>query len=55
MSVGMSALGVMQGNFIVNTAWVIASGVVIVVLAYLISMLVTLRIRKISAYRLVTE
>jgi len=55
MSVGMSALGVMQGNFIVNITWVIASGVIIVVLSYLISMLVTLRIRKISAYRLVME
>ena len=55
MSVGMAGLGVMQGSFIVNIAWVITSGVIIVVLAYLISMLVTWRIRKISAYRLVTE
>ena len=55
MSIGMAGLGVMQGSMIVNIAWVIASGVIIVVLAYLISMLVTWRIRKISAYKLVTE
>ena len=55
MSVGMAGLGVMQGSFIVNIAWVIASGVIIVILSYLISMLVTWRIRKISAYKLVTE
>ena len=55
MSVGMAGMGVMEGSFIVNIAWVLAAGVCIVILAYLISMLVTWRIRKISAYKLVTE
>jgi len=36
-------------------SWIAVTGIVIVVLAYVISMLVTWRIRKISAYRLVTE
>ena len=55
MTAGMSGMGIMQVNFIVNHVWAIVSGVAIVVLAYVVSTLVTLRIRKISAYQLITE
>ncbi|MCL2572762.1 MAG: ABC transporter permease [Defluviitaleaceae bacterium] len=55
MSMGLRPMGVMQANLILNMSWIAVTGIVIVVLAYVISMLVTWRIRKISAYRLVTE
>ena len=55
MAMGLRPMGVMQANLIINMPWAIATSAVIVVLAYVISMLVTWRIRKISAYKLVTE
>ena len=55
MAMGMRPMGVMQANLIINMPWAIATGTIIVVLAYAISILVTWRIRKISAYKLVTE
>ena len=55
MSMGLRPMGVMQANLLINMSWAVVAGVVIVVLAYVISMLVTWRIRKISAYKLVTE
>jgi len=55
MSMGLRPMGVMQANLIINMAWAVVAGVAIVVLAYVISILVTWRIRKISAYKLVTE
>ena len=50
----MRPMGLMP-NFIVNIPWAISAGIIITLLAYCISMLTTRRIRKISAYRLVTE
>jgi len=55
MSWGLRPMGVMQANLIINMPWAVAAGAVIIVLAYVISMLTTWRIRKISAYKLVTE
>ena len=55
MSVGMAPMGVVKAGFIINAPLVAAAGVCIVVLAYLTSILITWRIRKISAYSLVTE
>jgi putative ABC transport system permease protein len=55
MSVGMSPLGVMRADYLIPMSWIIATGIVMVVLSYLTSMLITWRIRKISAYALVTE
>jgi len=54
-ALGLRAMGVMQANLIINMAWTVAAGAIMVMLAYVISMLVTWRIRKISAYKLVTE
>lgn len=55
MSLSMKSMGVMKAGFIVDPYWIVAFGVVTVVFSYLLSMLITWRIRKISAYALVTE
>ena len=55
MSFGMSSMGIMRAEYIVNPVWIAAAGVCIVMLSYLTSMLITWRIRKISAYSLVSE
>lgn len=55
MSVAMSAMGIMKANFIIMTSWITLFGVALVIVSYLTSMLITYRIRKISAYALVSE
>lgn len=55
MSVVQRSMCVMKANYIVTPGWIILFGVGIVVVSYLTSMLITFRIRKISAYALVTE
>jgi putative ABC transport system permease protein len=55
MSISMKSTGVMRAGFIVNPYWVIAFGAATIVFSYLLSLLITWRIRKISAYALVTE
>lgn len=55
MSLSMKGLGVMEAGFIVDPIWVTSFAVITVAFAYLLSMLITWRIRKISAYALVTE
>ena len=51
----LSSAGVKNVQFIVNISLVISLGVGIIVLSYLVSMLVSRRIKKISAYGLITE
>ena len=51
----MSGMGVTQVNFPTPIAWVLAMSIALALLAYVISMLIAWRIRKISAYALVTE
>lgn len=55
MSVTMSAMGIMRANFLVIPIIIVLFCVIVITLTYIISMLVTWRIRKISAYALVTE
>jgi putative ABC transport system permease protein len=55
MSVSMKGVGVMRAGFIVDPLWVITFGAATIIFSYLLSMLITWRIRKISAYALVTE
>ena len=55
MGMGLRPMGVMSANFIINMPWAVIGGGVIIVLAYVVSILVTWRIRKISAYKLITE
>lgn len=55
MSVTMKSMGVMKAGFIVNPYWVTGFGTAAILFSYLLSLLITWRIRKISAYALVTE
>jgi putative ABC transport system permease protein len=55
MSLSMKSMGVMKAGFIVDPYWVVSFGAATIVFSYLLSMLITWRIRKISAYALVTE
>jgi len=55
MSIPMKFMGIMKAGFVVNSVWVIVFGAATIVFAYVISLLAAYRIRKISAYALVTE
>lgn len=55
MSASMSGIGMMKAEFIISPLYVIAFSLGILLLSYILSMLITARIRKISAYALVTE
>jgi putative ABC transport system permease protein len=55
MSIVMKGMGVMKAGFIVDPLWVIVFGAGTIIFSYLLSLAVTWRIRKISAYALVTE
>ena len=55
LSVLLGSMAVMKANFIIAPVWIIVTGIVLMVMSYTASMLITWRIRKISAYALVTE
>ncbi|WFR55817.1 ABC transporter permease [Anaerocolumna sp. AGMB13025] len=55
MSISMKSAGIMKAGFLVDQYWVIAFGIGVIIFSYLLSLLITWRIRKISAYALVTE
>jgi len=55
MSLVMREAGVMKSNFIVDPLWIAVFGAATVLFSYFTSLLITMRIRKISAYALVTE
>lgn len=55
MSVAQKAMGIMKANYIITPLWITLFGVGIVIVSYIISMFITYRIRKISAYELVSE
>ena len=55
MSIGMEGMGVMRSAYIINPSWVVATIFGMIALSYLTSLLITWRIRKVSAYELVTE
>ena len=55
LNAAMRPMGVLAANLLVNNTWLIVAGVMIIALAIGLSLLVTWRIRKISAYKLVTE
>ncbi|OPJ58217.1 FtsX-like permease family protein [Clostridium oryzae] len=55
MSLAEQSMGVMKANYIITPLWIAMFGVVLVIVSYLTSLLITYRIRKISAYALVTE
>ena len=55
MSVAQRAMSIMKANYIITPGWIALFGVAIVIVSYVTSMLITYRIRKISAYALVSE
>lgn len=55
MSVAERSAYVMKASYVILPSWVALCGLAIFAAAYLISMLITYRIRKISAYALVSE
>ena len=55
MSLAMSGAGIMKAGFIIDYSWILAFGLSTILFSYLLSMLITWRIRRISAYALVTE
>lgn len=55
MTIAQSGMGISKANFIITLGYITLFGVGIIVISYITSILITLRIRKISAYALVTE
>ncbi len=55
MSVFMKSAGIMKTRFIVDPIWISVFALAILAFSYLLSILITLKIRKISAYELVNE
>jgi putative ABC transport system permease protein len=45
----------MKADYIITPIWIALFGVSIVIVSYITSMLLTYRIRKISAYELISE
>lgn len=55
MALMLRGAGIMKASFIVNPVWIIIFSVLVILLSYFLALLITFRIRKISAYELVTE
>lgn len=55
MSLAQSGMGITEANFIITPSSIVLFGIAIILISYVTSMLITFRIRKISAYSLVTE
>jgi putative ABC transport system permease protein len=55
MSLAQRSMGIMKANYIITPVWIALFGAAIVIVSYITSMLITYRIRKISAYTLVSE
>lgn len=55
MTVAQHSMNIMKANYVITPGWIALVGAVIVVVSYLTSLLITYRIRKISAYALVSE
>ncbi len=55
MSIAQSGMGIMKAHYIVRLDWIVVFSISFAVLSYITSMLITSKIRKVSAYALVTE
>jgi putative ABC transport system permease protein len=55
MTVAQSGMGISKANFIITPGIITLFGAAIVIISYFTSLLITYRIRRISAYALVTE
>jgi putative ABC transport system permease protein len=55
MSIAQRSMGIMKANYIIRPIWIASFGMATLIVSYITSMLITWRIRKISAYALVSE
>ncbi len=55
MSFGESSMNIAKADYIITSDWIALCGLGIVIVSYLVSLLITYRIRKISAYALISE
>lgn len=55
MSLVQRGMGIMKANYVVVPLWIIEFAILLIVVSYITSILLTYRIRKISAYALITE
>jgi len=55
MTVAQRGMGIMKADYIITPVWIALFGAAIVIVSYITSMLITYRIRKISAYSLICE
>lgn len=55
MTVAQHSMNIMKASYVITPGWVALVGAAIIVVSYLTSLLITFKIRKISAYALVTE
>lgn len=55
MTMAQQSMGVMKANYIITPVWIALFGAITLIVSYATSMLITWRIRKISAFALVTE
>lgn len=55
LSIALKGMGVMKANFITDPLYMVLFGIGTIIFSYFLALLITWRIRKISAYALVTE
>ncbi len=55
MSIIQRGMGIAKANYVVMPNWIVIFSIGLAMISYISSMLITLKIRKISAYSLVTE
>lgn len=55
MSFVQQGMGIMKANYIILPSWIVLYGIAVMVVSYFTAMAITFKIRKISAYTLVTE
>lgn len=55
MSLVQRGMGIMKANYVVVPLWIIEFAILLIVVSYITSILLTYRVRKISAYALITE
>lgn len=55
ISLTQHAMGIMKANYRIVPGWIAVMGLLMIAVSYLVSMLIAFRIRRISAYTLVSE
>lgn len=55
LSIVQKSMGVMKANYIISPIYIVIFGLIIVIISFITSLIVTYKIRKISAYSLITE